>query len=72
MKKEFIMPSMKVKVFDRTILLTDSTQTNTQAAENYAINNAGLTQSNDMARRRTTHSPFHPAENGKGRKSIGS
>lgn len=47
MKKEFIMPSMKVKVFDRTILLTDSTQTNTQAAENYAINNAGLTQSND-------------------------
>lgn len=47
MKKEFIMPSMKVKVFDRTILLTDSTQTNTQAAENYAINSAGLTQSND-------------------------
>ena len=23
-----------------------------------------------LARRRTTHSPFHPAENGKGRKSI--
>lgn len=47
MKKEFIMPSMKVKVFDRTILLTDSNPTNSQAAENYAINNAGLTQSND-------------------------
>ena len=40
MKKEFIMPSMKVKVFDRTILLTDSNPTNSQAAENYAINNA--------------------------------
>lgn len=47
MKKEFIMPSMKVKVFDRTILLTDSNPTNSQAAENYAKNNANLTQSND-------------------------
>ena len=45
MKKEFIMPSMEIKGFDRIEILADSivTPTNTQAAKNYAIENAGLT-----------------------------
>ena len=45
MKKEFIMPSMEIKGFDRIEILADSivTPTNTDTARDYAENNAGLT-----------------------------